>query len=381
MAPDQSWFPTIHSYRILNIMSADPQVPASPSTDSRLEELARWLRQVLAPSHPDQLRIVPVSGDASFRRYFRVRLGDPDAANPSWIAMDAPPALEDCRPFCAIAESWRAHGVPVPQIFARDLERGFLLLSDFGDALLLGLLRPDLERDEPARADQLYRLAIDHLLRLQTAPAPAPADYPLPPYDRALLAREMELFRDWLVGRLLSMELDAAEQALIDEAFERLIQNALEQPQVCVHRDYHSRNLLLTPGEGLGILDFQDAVTGPYTYDLVSLLRDCYIRWPQEQVRTWALYYWREARKAGIADAGEADFLRWFDLMGVQRHLKAAGIFARLSIRDGKHGYLGDVPRTLGYIDNVLGSYPEFAGFHQWLKRKVLPAIQARLAP
>src|SRR5690606_8343647 len=328
-------------------------------TDPRLQALTHWLHQVIAPS--EGLSLTAVSGDASFRRYFRARQGER-----SWIVMDAPPAKEDCHPFCAIAEQWRHCGVNVPEIFAEDHDQVFLLLSDVGDDLLLGLLNED-------TADRLYRQSIDHLLAIQICEQPAL--HPLPPYDRALLAREMELFRDWLVTQKLGIDLSADEHQLLDKSFEQLINNALEQPQVCVHRDYHSRNLLLSPQREIAVLDFQDAVMGPITYDLVSLLRDCYVSWPQEQVRTWALYYLSEATEQGLTQAKPSQFLRWFDLMGVQRHLKAAGIFARLSIRDGKHGYLKDVPRTVGYIDSVLANYPEFEAFHRWLQARVLPAL------
>lgn len=334
-----------------------------PAQDFRLDALTLWLHQVITPN--TGLEVAPLSGDASFRRYFRARRD-----GQTWVVMDAPPDKEDCRPFCAIARAWRACGVQVPEILAQDLEQGFLLLSDFGDDLLLRLLTPD-------NVDSLYRKAIEQLLIIQGCPEPQ--DHPLPPYDRALLAREMELFRDWLVGQKLGIQISDQEHQVLDQAFESLIQNALEQPQVTVHRDYHSRNLLLTDSQQIAVLDFQDAVTGPYTYDLVSLLRDCYVRWPLEQVQGWALYYHQKACERGIAQAPAEQFLRWFDLMGVQRHLKAAGIFARLSIRDGKHGYLNDVPRTVGYINRVLENYPEFADFHQLLRLRILPAIAQQL--
>lgn len=332
------------------------------SQDRRLQDLTQWLHQVITPN--TGLEVRPLSGDASFRRYFRAQRGEQ-----TWVVMDAPTDKEDCRPFCAIARAWRTCGVQVPEILAQDLDQGFLLLSDFGDDLLLSLLDQD-------NADTIYRQAIDHLLLIQDCPSPA--DHPLPPYDRALLAREMELFRDWLVGQKLGLQLSDSEHQVLDQAFEALIQNALAQPQVTVHRDYHSRNLLLADNQ-IAVLDFQDAVNGPYTYDLVSLLRDCYIRWPLEQVRSWALYYHRLAGERGISQEPEQQFLRWFDLMGVQRHLKASGIFARLSIRDGKHGYLNDIPRTVGYIDQVLAGYPEFASLHQWLQERVLPAIEQQI--
>ncbi|MFZ4790168.1 MAG: aminoglycoside phosphotransferase family protein [Candidatus Competibacteraceae bacterium] len=303
------------------------------------------------------IRIAPASSDASFRRYFRVWYGDQTR-----IVMDAPPEKEDCRPFVAMAEALRGLGLNAPEVLDGDLDRGLLLLTDLGSRQYLA------ELNERSVAG-LYDDALTALARLQTGGDPGSPL--LPPYDSALLHREMELFRDWFLGRLLGLELSATEQRTLDQAFAALAGNALEQPLVWVHRDYHSRNLMITAPDNPGVLDFQDAVAGAVTYDLVSLLRDCYIAWPRPQVEAWALDHRARLQALGMTgldDAGQ--FLRWFDLMGVQRHLKAVGIFARLNLRDGKPGYLLDIPRTLGYVLEVASRYPELAGLGNLLRAR-----------
>ena len=316
-------------------------------------------------------RLRPVSGDASFRRYFRATHG-----GRSWILMDAPPDKEDCRPFLKIARRFLAAGIPVPEIRAVDLEQGFMCLSDFGDILLWEKL--DALRGAPEKAGELYRVAFDELLRIQAVALDA--EFSLPPYDLPLLQREMELFRQWLCGGLLELELDRQENRLLDTVFRQLAEEALAQPRVCVHRDYHSRNLMALPDGGIGILDFQDAVYGPVTYDLVSLLKDCYIAWPARQVQAWALEYARMAcSEKIIPELDEGAFLRDFALMGMQRHLKAAGIFARLNLRDGKPRYLQDIPRTLGYVRESARAIDGFEAFADWLERRPLPLLEALL--
>jgi len=324
----------------------------------RLRQLEHWLGQACRlPPHT----IEPASADASFRRYFRVTLDD----GSTFVAMDAPPDKEDCRPFLAVAERMAAAGLHVPQVFERDLEQGFLLLEDLGSRPYLGALNE-------ASVDALYGDATAALLRLQ-ARAPTQG---LPPYDRAMLWREMQLFPDWLLGRHLGITPDDGERRMLEAAFEALIESALAQPVVCVHRDYHSRNLMVVEQDNPGVIDFQDAVAGPVTYDLVSLLRDCYIRWPAARVDAWVEGYHRAAREAGVLDGIDAaTFLRWFDLMGVQRHLKAAGIFARLNHRDGKPGYLADIPRTLGYIVEVGRRRPEVAALGAFVAERLLPRL------
>jgi N-acetylmuramate 1-kinase len=301
------------------------------------------------------------SGDASFRRYFRLTLAD----GSSRIAMDAPPEREDCGPFVAVAEHLGGLGLNVPIVYRADLDQGFLLLSDLGCEHYLDLLKQ-------GETGRLYADALSALLVMQAC---GKSDW-LPPYSRELLSQEMELFREWLLHRQLQLTLDGDEQQMLDVVFEQLAANALEQPQVFVHRDYHSRNLLATPAPTPGILDFQDAVSGPVTYDLVSLLKDCYVSWPREQVRQWVLGYYELALQSGVLRTEHEDsFLRWFDLMGVQRHLKASGIFARLNIRDGKPGYLQDIPRTLGYIVELVPEYPELAPLAGLISERVLPAL------
>lgn len=318
-----------------------------PDVPDRLEQITAWLKTEPEFSAVD---IRPASADASFRRYFRAR-----SATASYIVMDAPPDKEDMAPFLKVAAMLLDLGLQVPRVLRADSARGFYLLSDLGDTHYLQALT----------ADSVQRLYGDALGALLVIQAQGPQAGELPPYDRPLLLREMELFREWLLGRHLGLTLDAARTALLDRCWDRLAQSALEQPQVCVHRDYHSRNLMVTPQHNPGILDFQDAVIGPVTYDLVSLLRDCYIAWPRAQVETWALGYRELALQSGVLRPEQSDerrFLKWFDWMGVQRHLKAAGIFARLYRRDGKPGYLGDIPRTLGYVVDVAARYPELAG-------------------
>ena len=312
----------------------------------------------------DSLR--PASDDASFRRYFRVDTRHDtrhDAATDqpaSLIVMDAPPAQEDSAPFVHAAEVLGRSGVSVPRVVAADLPRGLLLLEDFGSTTYLSAL-------SAATVQGLYSDAIDALISLQLASDPAS----FPPYGRAQLMRELQLFPEWYVARHKEVRLDAAEQAVLDAAFEAILQNNLAQPQVDVHRDFHSRNLMVLPGDrNPGILDFQDAVYGPITYDLVSLLRDAYIRWEEAQVIDWAVRYWERARKAGLpvrADFG--DFYRDFEWMGLQRHLKVLGIFARLSHRDGKDRYLGDMPLVLRYVQEVAARYVTLAPLSRLIDR------------
>jgi N-acetylmuramate 1-kinase len=314
----------------------------------RQKQIEDWLKQ--APEFAD-LDIRPASADASFRRYFRVRNG----SGVSYIVMDAPPDKEDMRPFLDVDALFLGMGLNVPRVLRADAERGFYLLSDLGDAHYLRALND-------ATVQRLYGDALGALLVIQ---AQGPQRDELPPYDKPMLLREMALFRDWLVGEHLGMRLDASQSSMLERGFDLLAESALAQPRVCVHRDYHSRNLMVTASNNPGILDFQDAVIGPLTYDLVSLLRDCYIAWPRDRVEGWALGYRELALQSGVLRADIADeerFLQWFDWMGVQRHLKAAGIFARLYRRDGKPGYLADIPRTLGYVVDVASRYPELNG-------------------
>jgi aminoglycoside/choline kinase family phosphotransferase len=326
----------------------------------RLEQLKHWLDDELDFS---EYTLTPASSDASFRRYFRVlHAGD------SYVVMDAPPDKEDSRPFIKTAKIFFDLGLNVPEVIDENLQQGFLLLSDLGSVPYLDVLNE-------ATVERLYGDALGALATLQAC---APDNTSLPEYDRALLLNEMELCREWLIGKHLGVSPDRGQNSVIDAAFTLLADNALAQPRVCVHRDYHSRNLMHTAMNNPGILDFQDAVIGPVTYDLVSLLRDCYIDWPRARVEDWALGYLDLALQSGILRAEHDDpqqFLRWFDLMGMQRHLKAAGIFARLRHRDGKAGYLPDIPRTLGYVVEVAARYDELATFGQYIDTEVLNGL------
>ncbi|MCB1758984.1 MAG: phosphotransferase [Gammaproteobacteria bacterium] len=316
-----------------------------------------WLGERLGA---EDFKLRLLCGDASFRRYFRVEGGSGER----WIAMDAPPEKEQSDTFVEIAERLAAHGLHVPRIHAKSLAQGFLLLEDLGSVHYLDAL------DERS-AGTLYGDALAALATIQSCVPNAD----LPPYDRAMLMREMALFREWLLERMLGLSLDQGEAAALDRICALLADNALAQPTVCVLRDYHSRNLMVCDSANPGILDFQDAVNGPVTYDLVSLLRDCYIAWPRARVRQWAWEYFDLACRSGILrSADKPAFQRWFDLMGVQRHLKAAGIFARLDARDGKPGYLKDIPRTLEYVLQLEDEYPELATLCRLIER-VLVAL------
>ena len=310
----------------------------------RLEQLQSWLHQLF----PGQrLAITPASADASFRRYFRASL-----PGRTLIVMDAPPQHENCRPFIQVAELFLAAGVNVPRVLEQDLEQGFLLLTDLGNTTYLSALDED-------SASRLYRDATAALIKIQLASRPDV----LPAYDAALLMREMSLFPEWYVGKHLGVTLTDAQQATLHGVFEALNRNILAQGKVYVHRDYHSRNLMVCDdglGANPGILDFQDAVYGAVTYDLVSLLRDAYIHWQEEQVLDWAVRYWEQAKKASLPVAQDvSEFYRDFEWVGAQRHIKILGIFARLYHRDGKEGYLKDLPLVMDYLRKACERYAE----------------------
>ena len=331
------------------------------ASDSRLANLTQWVLEDLGF---DGASIAPASADASFRRYFRVTR-DSD----TYIVMDAPPDKEDSGPFVKVARILGSMNLNVPMILARDMERGFLLLSDLGSRQYLDALPQD------GAADRLYADALDSLRVMQLADARVSQD--LPRYDRPLLLREMELTPEWFLARHLNLSVSAAERAMLDQLFDSLVDSALAQPTVFVHRDYHSRNLLVTAQDNPGILDFQDAVTGPVTYDLASLLKDCYIAWPAARVRDWLLGYRDSLLEAGFPlSASAAQFIRWFDLMGLQRHIKVLGIFARLFYRDGKSQYLRDLPRVLDYVRETAGLYPETHAFAEFIARRIDPLFE-----
>jgi aminoglycoside/choline kinase family phosphotransferase len=317
--------------------------------EPRDEQRDTWLAAVLDGR---VARVEPSSGDASFRRYFRVHCG-PSPSAATRILMDAPPAREDCRPFVHVARLLADAGLHVPQVLAADLERGFLLLSDLGDRLYLDSLD-----DANANADALYADAIDALVAMQSRADAAS----LAPYDADRLHAEMQLFPHWFLDRHLGLDTGGRTGAVLAQSFALLTDTALAQPTVFVHRDYHSRNLMHVPEHNPGVLDFQDAVRGPVSYDLVSLLRDVYVRWPEPRVEAWMVRYHGRATAAGVLCGVDLPaFRRWFDLMGVQRHLKIAGIFARLNYRDGKSRYLDDIGLTLRYLVEITSRHDELS--------------------
>ena len=323
-----------------------------PDQDVRLQHLKVWLDEQLAALFAEQgwgavppATLTAASSDASFRRYFRW-----EGEGRSFVVMDAPPPQENCKPFVDIAFLLAKSGINVPKIYAEDLERGFLLLNDLGNKTYLDVI-------DSENADDLFTDALQALLAFQQLPMVAP----LPSYDVALLRRELELFPEWYVKRELGIEFDSAQQMLWQNVTELLIDSALAQPKVLVHRDYMPRNLMLSEPNP-GVLDFQDAVYGPVTYDVTCLFKDAFLSWPEERVRGWLEAYWQQAGDLGIPVQPDFDdFLRASDLMGVQRHLKVIGIFARICHRDGKPRYLGDVPRFFAYIDAVIARRPELA--------------------
>ncbi len=308
----------------------------------RLLDLDWWLTQVFAGEH---FLIIPASSDASFRRYYRIDLG-----GQTYIVMDAPPQHENCQPFIHVAQLFLDAGVNVPKIIAQNLEQGFLLLSDLGSDTYLSKLNAQ-------TADGLYRDANEALLKIQLASRPNE----LPEYDAALLLREMRLFSEWYVPKHLGAALTGEQNERLEALYQTILRNNLAQPRVYVHRDYHSRNLMVTDPNP-GVLDFQDAVHGPITYDLVSLYKDAYIAWDEERILDWVVRYWERAKQEGLpvaADFGE--FYRDFEWMGVQRHIKVLGIFARLFHRDGKDGYLKDMPLVMNYLRRACERYNELS--------------------
>lgn len=323
---------------------------------TRTQQLQHWLNEIVGQIY----QLQPLSGDASFRHYFRLQTD-----SRTMIVMDAPPDQEDCTPFVDVAKKLSAAHIHVPAIIASDLQQGFLLLSDLGNVQYLQHVSSAEQQD----VQQLYQSAMDVLIQLHQIDLQG-----LPPYGEKLINQEMVLFIDWFLQKYIGLQLSSRLQIMLDEVFKLLTTEALQQPQVFVHRDYHSRNLMVCTDNRLGVLDFQDAVCGPWTYDLVSLLKDCYIKWPAQQIQTWANHYFEQFTDI-YTDIDHQQFKRWFDLMGVQRHLKAIGIFARLWLRDGKPQYLSDIPITLSYITDLKDDYPELTGLIELLHDQRVTSI------
>ena len=321
----------------------------TPSPQDRENALNDWLNSINEYSLTE---LRPASADASFRRYFRVT--DNNDGN-TYVVMDAPPDKEDCAPFIHITQLLRNAGVNSPEILQQNTKQGFLLLSDLGE-------RPYLDHLNNQSADALYGDAISALIQMQSI------DDNLPGYDEKRLRDEMDLFETWYINKHLETTLNSQQQTSLESTFKLLIENSLEQPPVFVHRDYHSRNLMLLEQNNPGVIDFQDAVVGPITYDLVSLLKDCYIEWPRNKVEEWLGVY---LEKSGHTFS-QSQLIRWFDLMGVQRHLKVLGIFSRLNYRDGKEQYLSDLPLTLKYVVDTCKLYKELAPLAQLLEQAVI---------
>lgn len=353
-------------------------------SDSRKAQLNEWVNERLSELlelDAIDVEVTTVSGDASFRRYFRAQL-----PQRSFIAVDAPPASENSELFVEIAGYFREAGVEAPQVYAKNYQDGFLLLEDFGDSLylprLLKLQEGGLDAISEYQVESLYKSAIDALIKIQLEVDKKR----LAPYSREKLREEMQLFEEWFCKKFLSLDLSVSERQLIATTFDFLEEEILRQEQLAVHRDYHSRNLLILDatqfpeGSGPGIIDFQDAMAGAYSYDLVSLLRDCYVRWNPNLVDSLALYYFESASAAGLIEGVlVAQFRRDFDLAGLQRNFKVMGIFARLCIRDNKPQYLADIPLVIQYFLEVACEYEEMAPFLDWFEEKVLVVASAKL--
>ncbi|MHB1948942.1 MAG: aminoglycoside phosphotransferase family protein [Gammaproteobacteria bacterium] len=323
--------------------------------DARAQALQQWLtKECKLPAFT--MHTLP--GDASFRRYFRINISDT-----SYIAMDAPPPGENCLPFIAIAQTLRGLNLSAPEIVASDVTQGFLLITDFGDRVLLKELND-------SNANVLYGKAIDALAILQSCRTVH--NWEVPVFTQEFMRRELLLFKEWFLERHLKLTLTKTTENQLAACFDFLAQNAANQTQVFMHRDYHSANLMVLP-EAIGILDFQDAFMGPVTYDLVSLLRDCYIAWPDTLVNQLVLQYWERLNLPAVSSD---EFLRWFDLMGLQRHMKALLTFSRKLHRDGNANYLQHIPRTLEYIQKVSARYPECSALHEFITNQVLLCVE-----
>ena len=350
-------------------MAVSSSIPAEIK-EEQIEKLQQWVIQTLEELELEQdstqaFAWQKLSGDAGFRQYFRLQ------NSKNILAVYAPPVSEDNLAFVKISEFMRKHGLTVPTILAKDYENGFLLIEDLGSTLYWDHLIDENADESP---DTLYGEAIMSLIRLQESPL----DYSVfPQYDEKSLMGEMKLFSEWFVPQLLDYQLSEDEQALLNKNFKLLCDSALEQPKVVVHRDFHSRNIVYCSDRSPGIIDFQDAVIGPVTYDLVSLFKDCYVSWDEDQVKRWAIAYANIAIDTGILPpVSEQQFLRWFDWMGLQRHIKVLGIFARLYLRDGKVAYLKHLPLVIEYVRQAAQRYDELQEFNSWFNDVILPIAQ-----
>ncbi|NQY62845.1 MAG: phosphotransferase [Alteromonadaceae bacterium] len=336
----------------------------------RFQLLKRWLCDRFSV---DSLELTPITGDAGFRCYSRFSI-----ENETFIAVDAPGDKSNNQGFLAIQAAFLKKGLSVPKILAKDLQQGFFCLSDFGDQLFSDTLTS-------STMNHQYKRAIDLLPLISSVQVDDSYDLPL--YDRQFIITELEIFVDWLLAEHLAIQLNHQDKQSLTRCFDILVESAVQQPQVFMHRDYHSRNIMMLADGDLGIIDFQDAVSGPITYDIVSLLRDCYIRWPDAEIKSLFAYFCQLMTQCHHSEKqpfktydlqafSELKWQQWFDLMGLQRHIKAAGIFARLNYRDNKNGYLKDIPLTLAYIRDISTLYPELSFLHELVKDKVLPALE-----
>lgn len=331
--------------------------------DERKDALLEWLKKCALPVSS----IEAMAGDASFRRYFRVQIN-----HHSYVVMDALPSHEPCHSFVQIAYALRDIGLNAPEVIQSNLEHGFLLLTDYGDTTFLKALTQDKSMAMP-----LYSTALKALAVLQNCRHVR--GYELPAFDEGWLAREWAWHKEWFLGQFLGLAA-IENEALLDAEYDQLIDTAISQPQVFMHRDFHSANLMVLPNEAVGLLDFQDAFIGPVTYDLASLLRDCYIDWPDKNVKTWVLTYLRLLQQHGqLTNVHDDVFMRWFDWMGIERHLKALFTFARKEVRDGQSQYLQHMPRTLNYILQATKTYPELKNLHHYYAKVVKPLLVERL--
>lgn len=328
---------------------------------SNIQDLQEWVACQLAVT-AGEMQWQPLSGDASFRRYFRCVV-----ANNSYLVALAPPATEKNREFVSISRMLQSANVRASHVIAVNFEQGFILQNDFGDLLLRSMLTN-------GAVDIWYDKAMQQLQQMLVISPEQLVQ--LPVYDTSALFLELSYFKTWFLEAMLDYTCTAEEELMLQQFFDDLIESALAQPQVFVHRDYHSRNIMITADDQLAAIDFQDAVCGPITYDLVSLLRDCYVVWPDDQVRGWVKHYWQQLYAGHIIDVQESVFQRWFDLMGLQRHIKVLGIFARLSIRDSKHGYLNDLPTVVNYVRSVAADEFIAEDFLAWFDKKIMPLVK-----